>query len=47
MQLGLSAKGVGAAALLHQVAAKEGARALMAGVAPRIVKRTLQVPAVA
>lgn len=43
MQLGLSARGVGAAALLRQVAAKEGAQALMAGVAPRIVKRTLQV----
>lgn len=43
MQLGLSARGVGAAALLRQVAAKEGAQALMAGVAPRIAKRTLQV----
>ena len=43
MQLGLSARGVGVAALLRQVAAKEGAQALMAGVAPRIAKRTLQV----
>jgi hypothetical protein len=45
MQLGLSARGVGVAALLRQVAAKEGAQALMAGVAPRIAKRTLQVTA--
>lgn len=43
MQLGLSARGVGVAALLRQVVAKQGTRTLMAGVAPRITKRTLQV----
>lgn len=43
MQLGLSARGVGVAALLRQIAAREGTRTLLAGVAPRIAKRTLQV----
>mmetsp|Transcript_10390 Transcript_10390/g.31303 ORF Transcript_10390/g.31303 Transcript_10390/m.31303 type:complete len:319 (-) Transcript_10390:2653-3609(-) len=42
MQLGLSAKGVGAAALFRQVFAQEGTRTLMAGAVPRIVKRSLQ-----
>lgn len=42
MQLGLSARGVGVAALFQQVVAQQGTRSLMAGVAPRIAKRTLQ-----
>lgn len=42
MQLGLSARGIGTAALMREVMAQGGIRTLMAGALPRIVKRSLQ-----